>query len=268
MGAGMKLANSLRKLHWLLGEQIGIDLIKLLRFPLQFPWYISSLRRFKSEYSGRDFLKPCLHDRADFAGSASNEYFIQDLLVAQMIHDNHPKRHIDVGSRVDGFVAHVASYREIEVLDIRPLPTISNRIKFIQHDIMKPLLPDTRRAFGGVDSISCLHALEHFGLGRYGDPINCEGWRAGFLRMAELLESGGTLYLSTPIGREAVYFNANWVFSPHSILDAASEGRLVCVEILKIASTAPVQKFGLDTKSLNELDNYDYSLCLFIFKKI
>ena len=31
------------------------------------------------------------------------------------------KRHVDIGSRLDGFVAHVASFREIEVLDIRPL---------------------------------------------------------------------------------------------------------------------------------------------------
>ena len=38
-----------------------------------------------------------------------------------MIYNSKPKRHIDVGSRVDGFVAHVASFREIEVFDVRPL---------------------------------------------------------------------------------------------------------------------------------------------------
>jgi len=28
---------------------------------------------------------------------------------------------VDIGSRVDGFVAHVASFREIEVFDVRPI---------------------------------------------------------------------------------------------------------------------------------------------------
>ena len=30
------------------------------------------------------------------------------------------------------------------------------------------------------DSISCLHALEHFGLGRYNDPLDPNGHLKGF----------------------------------------------------------------------------------------
>lgn len=51
---------------------------------------------------------PCLHDRYEEAGTTESEYFWQDLLVARMIHDAEPQKHVDIGSRVDGFVAHVA----------------------------------------------------------------------------------------------------------------------------------------------------------------
>ena len=48
-----------------------------------------------------------LSDYADSAGIVKGHYFHQDLLVARLIHDHNPKRHIDIASRIDGFVAHV-----------------------------------------------------------------------------------------------------------------------------------------------------------------
>ena len=66
---------------------------------------------------------PCLHDRYEEGGATKSEYFWQDLLVARAIHATMPVKHVDIGSRVDGFVAHVASFREIEVFDVRPIST-------------------------------------------------------------------------------------------------------------------------------------------------
>ena len=54
------------------------------------------------------FSMPCLGDRYDPSGAASGHYFYQDLLVARRIYERRPVRHVDVASRVDGFVAHVA----------------------------------------------------------------------------------------------------------------------------------------------------------------
>lgn len=64
---------------------------------------------------------PIYDDFKEQSGTATWHYFHQDLLVATFINKAKPARHIDVGSRMDGFVAHVASCREIEVLDVRPL---------------------------------------------------------------------------------------------------------------------------------------------------
>ena len=78
-----------------------------------------------------------LSDYADDAGTIKGHYFHQDLLVARLINEHNPKRHVDVASRTDGFVAHVASFRKIEVLDLRPTQAKVENISFKIADLMK-----------------------------------------------------------------------------------------------------------------------------------
>jgi SAM-dependent methyltransferase len=166
------------------------------------------------------FSMPCLIDRYESSGSTAGHYFYQDLLVARRIFERRPLRHVDVGSRVDGFVAHVAAFREIEVFDIRPLKIAIPSIVFRQSDLMNT--PDGLKNY--CDSLSCLHALEHFGLGRYGDPVDLLGHVKGFKSLADILKPGGMLYCSVPIGPERIDFNANRVFAISTILDLVRPG--------------------------------------------
>lgn len=173
------------------------------------------LIKFKEQSLYSDFifpvskLFPCYEDIEDNAGSIPTHYFFQDLYVAQRIFFNRPFRHVDIGSRVDGFVAHVATFREIEVFDIRPLDIPVTNVKFTQIDITQ----DPGSFLESIDSISCLHALEHFGLGRYGDPICFDGFYTGFLNITKLLKRGGTFYFSVPIGPQRVEFHGQRIFS-------------------------------------------------------
>lgn len=160
------------------------------------------------------FNMPCPHDRYEASGVASGHYFHQDLWVAQRVCEAAPERHVDVGSRIDGFVAHVAAFRPVEVFDIRPLEARVRNISFRQCDFTQP----PPELDGYCDSLSCLHALEHFGLGRYGDPLDWSGHLHGFAAMARLVRPGGTFYVSVPIGPEGVAFNAHRVFSVATIL--------------------------------------------------
>ena len=159
-----------------------------------------------------------LADYADSAGIAKGHYFHQDLLVSNFIFENNPKRHVDVGSRVDGFVAHVASFRKIEVIDIRTLPKSEHEnIQFKQADLMNP------QDIGETESLSCLHVIEHFGLGRYTDKIDVDGHLKGIENLVSLVKSGGRFYISFPIGMEnEVHFNAHRVFHPQSIFSIPS----------------------------------------------
>jgi SAM-dependent methyltransferase len=130
------------------------------------------------------------------------------------VFDNAPHKHVDVGSRIDGFVAHVATFRSIEVFDIRPLNSHIQNISFMKADMMD--LDETFTHY--TDSLSCLHTIEHFGLGRYGDPVDPNGYLKGLENMNRLLKPGGIFYLSTPIGPQRIEFNAHRVFSVSYLL--------------------------------------------------
>jgi len=183
-------------------------LIKLARF------YIDYFRlKQQAKISGLYFpfgkFYPCLDERDTDSGSASGHYFHQDLLAASRIFQHNPRRHVDIGSRIDGFVAHVAAFREIEVFDIRPLSVSIPNITFKQADIMAPNFNLTDYC----DSVSSLHAIEHFGLGRYGDKLDYNGHLKGLNNIHSMLKEGGKFYFSVPIGEQRIEFNAHRVFS-------------------------------------------------------
>ena len=77
-----------------------------------------------------------LDDYDKTSAHLSQHYFYQDLLVANMIYNKDPEKHIDIGSRVDGFVAHIASFRKVEIFDIRPLHVEFDNISYKQVDLM------------------------------------------------------------------------------------------------------------------------------------
>lgn len=194
-----------------------MDLLRALkiRFSKNGTKFFSDLSSFKKQKNNGEFVfsrfRPILSENSDDAGNLSGHYFHQDLLVAQKIFKNNPQKHVDIGSRTDGFVAHVASFREIELLDIRPMKTnpVKN-IKFKQGDITKVVESD----YNYCDSISSLHAIEHIGLGRYGDNVSYYGYKIALQNIANLLKAEGKFYFSVPIGKlQRVEFNAHRVFS-------------------------------------------------------
>jgi hypothetical protein len=244
--------------------QFGLDPRLTLLSLRGLPKYFRDLWGFRSNYSGIMELHPCLHDWYEEGGTTKSEYFWQDLLVAKMIFATNPKKHVDVGSRVDGFVAHVASFRDLEVFDIRPISTQIPGVVFKQADLMNPLT-ETKEY---CDSLSCLHALEHFGLGRYGDPVDPKGFEGGLANMASILKQDGLFYLSVPIGVERVEFNANRVFDPRILISLAKQNSLNIIELTLIHSGDNVEKVALDEKNLDSIAAERYALGVFTFQKI
>ena len=260
------LKKSLIKLHWLLSSQLGFDPRRLLRSMRGLPRFVNDWRKFKKDYSGSLIWMPCLHDWYEEGGTTKSEYFWQDLLVARWIFDAKPQRHVDVGSRVDGFVAHVASFRNIEVFDVRPISTQIPGVVFKQADLMcSDSLPDS--GSGYCDSLSCLHAIEHFGLGRYGDPIDPMGHERGIANMALLLKPGGTFYLSTPVGRERVEFNANRVFAPSNIIRLVEGHGLALRKLTVIGDGGQVREVQTTPEAMQALAKTTYNLGIFVFTK-
>ena len=115
-----------------------------------------------------------------------------------------------------------------------------------------------------------MHAIEHFGLGRYGDPILSNGYEIGIKNMAGMLTSGGNFYLSTPIGKERVEFNANWIFDPNKIITIAKDQQLVLKSINIINRVNEIKNIDLtyQKKELYRLSKENYNLAIFTFKKL
>lgn len=200
---------------------LGIDPVRLYKTVRGVPLYARDFLEYKRQESviGKEFPCgmpiPCFDDRAEEPGRATGHYFHQDLLMACRVFINNPAHHVDVGSRIDGFVAHVASFRQIEVFDIRELKCDVLNMTFRRVDMMDKNfdLADY------CDSISCLHVLEHFGLGRYGDRIDYHGHLLGFRNIYKMLKPKGKFYFSVPMGPQRVEFNGQRVFSLQYLLD-------------------------------------------------
>lgn len=256
------MVSTLRKLNWIASQQFGIDIRRLAKSPIGLIRYALDLAVFRRVSTVPMRLQPCLHDWWEQAGAIDNEYFWQDLFVARLIHQRKPERHIDIGSRLDGFVAHLASFMEVEVLDVRELDLEIPGVTFRQADMMDSIgLPEACAA-----SVSCLHAIEHFGLGRYGDPVNGNGFELGLANLAKILSPSGHLYLSCPIGENVVHFNAHRTVHPHHI---ETEARKLNLQLEQWwVFDARTKKINSRTVPVNYQPSQDETLGIYVFRKI
>jgi SAM-dependent methyltransferase len=212
-------------------EDIGLQPLKLLGLR-GLPAYLRDLatyrrlRRHLPDVTDACLqLAPLFSDRYAGAGAGRSLYFLQDLLCSSRVLSRPSVRHLDIGSRIDGFVAQIAASRPIEVLDIRPLerPPTPN-LRFLQGDILDPPAALERQ----YDLVSSLHALEHVGLGRYGDPIAPDGFERALANAAAFVAPGGSLLISLPVAemeRNLVQFNSQRLFAHARLADLL--GRLL-----------------------------------------
>lgn len=256
--------NKLKRRIGTVALSLGIDPRRLAASLLYLPTFLKQAVKviIKSHNKHDNFnlhWVPVLSDRYMPGGTAKGHYFHQDLWAARKIYQARPKEHVDIGSRIDGFIAHLLSFRTVTVLDVRPLQAKVTGLKFLQADFMSDAGIDL-----SVDSVSCLHALEHFGLGRYGDPFDIDGWKKGFKNLAKILSQEGFLYLSVPIGVEqCIEFNAQRIFSPDTLPIFANELGLQLIEFSYINDA------GDFFENANHIGlNCDFGCGCYIFKKI
>ena len=218
----------------------GVDVRRARRLVRLLPRYANDLRTFRraTRRAGDAALPlgvifPIVTDRVASAGDTDGPYFTQDLWAARKIHAAAPARHVDIGSRIDGFIGHLLVFREVEVIDIRPLSSAVEGLTFRQEDATSlSSIPDR-----SIESLSSLHAVEHFGLGRYGDPLDPLACFTAMAALARVLAPGGTLYFSVPVGHERVEFNAHRILDPHRVIRSFGDLDLVTFDLIDDAGT-------------------------------
>ncbi len=136
----------------------------------------------------REDIYPILNETGKEAGSLDIHYFLQDIYVARKIIEEKPDVHYDIGSRVDGFIAHLLAGKiNVTLLDIRPLTVMVEGLKFMRADAADLSVLKAN----SLKSISSLHAAEHFGLGRYGDAVDPDACFAFMQKIQKKIQGGG-----------------------------------------------------------------------------
>ena len=147
---------------------------------------LSSSKRFKIEYRT---TWPRYTDRwAQNGDSIGETYFFTTTYIARQIIDNKPEHHYDIGSNIEHFISKLMAARiPTTIIDIRPFKRNLEGVSFLQSNAQCL----NKIQDNSVTSLSSIYAVEHYGLGRYGDPVDPDGWYKGMTEMQRILARGG-----------------------------------------------------------------------------
>lgn len=197
---------------------------------------------------------PCLTDRTA-STPFDPHYFYQGAWLARRLAQCRPAQHVDVSSSVMT-IAALSGFVDTIFVDFRALHVTIPGLECREGDITNLPFED-----GSVVSLSCLHVIEHIGLGRYGDTIDPDGSHKGLEELSRVVAKGGYLYVSVPVGRERICFNAHRVFDPRTII-ASMAG-------LDLAEFSLIDDRGIfhQNQSIEVGAAQEYGCGLFIFQK-
>ena len=235
--------------------RIVSSVLALIRYPAFLLDYIRYCLITDEQVPIADIF-PCLADKSSSSQSGRGHYFYQDIWALARIIERIPAKQVDIGSRIDGFAGQLSAVCDVEYVDIRGVDLGLDRFTMLNGSILCLPYPDR-----SVDSLSCLHVIEHVGLGRYGDPVNPDGSEAAASELCRVLALHGRLLLGIPIGRERVAFNAHRIFSPFTVLNWFAELRLVEFSVVNDAGI--FRRFAHP----HDYTSADYACGLFMFER-
>jgi hypothetical protein len=147
--------------------------------------YFKDFYKFKKFQDGRFLFNfknryPCLFDLEENT-PFDTHYVYHTAWAARIIAQNKPELHIDVGSSLY-FISLVSAFLPIHFYDYRPPILSLSNLQCKPGNILS--LPFSNNS---IFSLSCMHVLEHIGLGRYGDPLNPTGDNIGAKELIRVL---------------------------------------------------------------------------------
>lgn len=256
----------MRKLLWrpyVLFCNLFFDPLELVNKYRALPFFVRNWRKYARLNRDSSFkirtadIWYRAHDRFLTAGTAEGHYFFQDLWAAQTLYDRGVRHHVDVGSRLDGYIAHLLPFCAVTYVDVRPLALEWPNFAFRQGSITAmPFQNDS------IPSLSSLHVIEHIGLGRYGDTVDPLGYLTAAAELTRVLAPGGRLLIGTPVGRERLCFDAHRIFDPSTVMAAFSGLRLIEFSLIDDKG-----KGILKNASFEQARAASYGCGLFVFEK-
>jgi len=190
---------------------ILLNIKKNIENILKTPKYIVDLIKYRSKYHGNFELFPVFGENTNKT-SFDRHYIFHTAWAARKLVEINPKKHIDISSSLY-FVTITSAFIPIDFYDYRPATLNLSGLKTRSGDLLN--LPFKSNS---VESISCMHVIEHIGLGRYGDPLDIDGDKKAIKELIRVTKKGGSILFVVPIGKPKVAFNAHRIYSYSQIV--------------------------------------------------
>jgi SAM-dependent methyltransferase len=233
-----------------------------VKFLLSFPRYLRFFADWMkySRMEGAESIRlldtmPCLHDRTQTT-DFNKHYFYQDIWAFRRICESKVDHHVDAASRVD-FAGFLSAITKVTFIDIRPAEVNLKNFESMDGNILALPFKDN-----SIKSLSCLSVAEHIGLGRYDNLLDPLGTEKACRELKRVLQKGGNLYFSIPVGQPKLYFNSHRTPSFRQII-----GYFEGLELIEFSG---IDEEGLFTENIdiNALEDANFKEGLFWFKKL
>ena len=193
------------------------NIIGYFRFVLNFfrlrHLTLSKLQRFTLFWKDR---YPCLTDNTGTTGF-DRHYVYHPAWAARILSQIKPEFHVDISSSLH-FCSIVSAFIPVKFYDCRPADLQLSNLASDAANLLALPFPDC-----SIRSLSCMHVVEHVGLGRYGDPLNPDGDLQAITELKRVLAANGNLLFVVPIGKPKIMFNAHRIYSYEQIMRFFSE---------------------------------------------
>ena len=198
--------------------QLGKDI--LIRFPkkvVRLFEYLGEFSKFKKTNDKRfsahtKNIYPCLKDKIRNTPFDAH-YTYHPAWAARILAQTRPNHHVDISSLLS-FSTIVSAFVPVKFYDYRPANLNLTNLESGFADLKQLSFPDN-----SIPSLSCMHTVEHIGLGRYGDEIDPQGDIKSINELKRVLKPDGDLLFVTPVGESKIEFNAHRIYSYEQIIE-------------------------------------------------
>lgn len=197
---------------------------------------------------------PQVHDRTATHGFDAHYFFTNGWAMRRIV-ATAQGFHVDVASQVI-FPNLLGGVLPVIFVDYRPLNTSLHGLDSAAGSLLALPFADH-----SIRSLSCLHVIEHIGLGRYGDPLDPIGTQKSAKELTRVTAIGGNLFIAAPVGQPRLCFNAHRIHSPQAICDMFGE-----LTLIEFSGVHDDGRYVEDT-NFSEFEASEYACGLFWFRR-
>jgi hypothetical protein len=157
-------------------------------------------------------IHACLNDNTKFTGFDRHYIYFPAWAYRKIIKIN-PRKHVDISSSLT-FCSMISASIPTDFYDYRKAKLVLSGLSSKRADLLA--LPFKNNS---IKSLSCMHVIEHIGLGRYGDSLDPDGDRKAARELVRVLAKNGNLFIVVPVGNPIIMFNAHRIYSFNRVIE-------------------------------------------------